>query len=215
MFIIFLHLHKCGGMSFVNLLNQKYKLPHPDNGLFEGGGYTPKTKKEMIDFIDKLKTLGFEGVVFEWGCPIITNLENVKYICIFRNPIKRLISNYYYDKGLPHLKFLNNFDDYLELWKKEKTYYYNFNCYYEFFKDYENQEINEIMEKIKKIDFILNLDDIETFSKIAEIGLDHSKMIKKNTSKKDNKKDEIILHYDLKNKCHLDIEIFKLLSSYF
>ena len=48
MFIIFIHLHKCGGMSFIELLNQKYKLPHPENGLYNKGEYIPKTKKNVI-----------------------------------------------------------------------------------------------------------------------------------------------------------------------
>ncbi len=57
MFVIFLHLHKCGGTSFINLINEKYKLPIDNNGIYKGLK-TPKTKEELIDTIEKIKNEG-------------------------------------------------------------------------------------------------------------------------------------------------------------
>lgn len=210
MFVIFLHLHKCGGTSFINLINEKYKLPIDNNGIYKGLK-TPKTKEELIDTIDKLKNEGYSSISFEWSCPIITNLENVKYICVFRYPIERLISNYFYDKKI-HKK-IKSLKDFINFTKYD--YFYNYNCYYEFFKDYENQDINEIIKKISKIDYIINLNDKKTFKKLTEIGLNIKNLKKLNENKTQFNKKLFVKENDLINKCHLDIEIFKLLSSYF
>ncbi|MEM9805444.1 MAG: hypothetical protein AAF959_09190 [Cyanobacteria bacterium P01_D01_bin.56] len=105
--IWFQHFHKAAGTSIVNLakLNQEVLYPNHDNGnpLDENGQIIPLwdySDSELTQFIDRCEDMGVTFVANEWEAvnfELLANDPRVFIITCFRDPLKRLLSNFYFD----------------------------------------------------------------------------------------------------------------------
>lgn len=105
--IWFQHFHKAAGTSIVNLakLNQEVLYPNHDNGnpLDENGQTIPLwnySDSELTQFIEHCEEMGVTFVANEWesvNFELLANDPRVFVITCFRDPLKRLLSNFYFD----------------------------------------------------------------------------------------------------------------------
>ena len=105
--IWFQHFHKAAGTSIVNLakVNREVLYPNQDNGnpLDENGQLIPLwdySDSELTQFIDRCESMGVTFVANEWRAvnfELLANDPRVVVITCFRDPLKRLLSNFYFD----------------------------------------------------------------------------------------------------------------------
>lgn len=105
--IWFQHFHKAAGTSIVNLAkaNQETLYPSHDNGnpLDESGQTIPLwnyTDSELTQFVDRCESMGVTFVANEWEAvnfELLANDPRVVVITCLRDPLKRLLSNFYFD----------------------------------------------------------------------------------------------------------------------
>lgn len=105
--IWFQHFHKAAGTSIVNLAeaNQETLYPNHDNGnpVDEQGETIPLWKfseRELTEFVDSCERMGVTFVANEWEAvnfELLANDPRVTVITCLRDPLKRLLSNFYFD----------------------------------------------------------------------------------------------------------------------
>lgn len=153
--IVFLHLHKCGGTAYLEHLSKSgLSYDRETNGTLHAKEwfYTPQQMPHDI-------------VSYEASCPSFEYFQNCHTICIFRNPVDRLWSNYHYDLNR---KFIDEmtFRDYCLSVKTANEGLFNLpNMYQRYF----GGTIYLAKERIRRIDSILifeeDLTDVEVHNK--------------------------------------------------
>lgn len=103
----YLHFHKAGGSSLVQLASVNGENLYPINGNGnprDANGKDVRTwemSKEGLDwFIDDALKSGVSFVASEWGVPdleVLAAREDVVTVCIVRDPVSRIISNFKFD----------------------------------------------------------------------------------------------------------------------
>ncbi|MBF2033961.1 MAG: sulfotransferase family 2 domain-containing protein [Leptolyngbyaceae cyanobacterium T60_A2020_046] len=105
--IWFQHFHKAGGTSIVNLAIENGETLYPKHR--NGNPAMPSGKpirpwqfsdRELTDFIDDCERQGVTFVATEWRLPnptILANDPRVKLVTCLRDPLRRFVSNFYYD----------------------------------------------------------------------------------------------------------------------
>ena len=105
--IWFQHLHKAAGTLIVNMAKANNEVLHnPNNNgnpSDEKGSTMPLwkyDKSRLLDFINDCEDKGVTFVASEFGAPdfkMLAGDSRIKLITCFRDPVKRLVSNYNYD----------------------------------------------------------------------------------------------------------------------
>ncbi|MBL8446425.1 MAG: hypothetical protein JNJ44_03315 [Zoogloeaceae bacterium] len=103
----FQHFHKAAGTSVIEMARQNGEqfFPRHENGnpLDAAGRPIPLwqfSPDELLAFVDDCQSQGVSFVATEWGVPHLECLAadpRVRLVTCLRDPLKRLVSNYYYD----------------------------------------------------------------------------------------------------------------------
>ena len=89
--IIFLHLHKCGGTSFVHYMKKLGKKGFYTTNGNDRNMVCEDIRNRIMQYESKVDFICYEGLKPELRM-------GLDYISIFRHPVARHISNYHYDK---------------------------------------------------------------------------------------------------------------------
>ena len=105
--IWFQHLHKAAGTLIVNMAKANNEVLYDPNNngnpSDEKGSTMPLwkyDKSRLLDFINDCEDKGVTFVASEFGAPdfkMLAGDSRIKLITCFRDPVKRLVSNYNYD----------------------------------------------------------------------------------------------------------------------
>ena len=213
---IFFHIPKCGGSSLRYILYEYFKKIYKENVIFipeKSGDITLNYRPNFIEKIKQNPRFDFPNIkvilshIYYNDFPDLNKSCKYKFTCV-RNPIKRLISHYYF------FKFPKNNIEFIDLNHKDFEAYalYN-NVISNCLGITDKIEINEIDKRLKEFNYIAileNIDsDLETLNKYLNdiFGIKYSltsKVIHENKSKKDKRKDEEKLCILLKKYCTLD-----------
>ncbi|MFG6094990.1 sulfotransferase family 2 domain-containing protein [Leptothoe sp. ISB3NOV94-8A] len=132
--IWFQHFHKAAGTSIVNLAKANketlYPKHHNGNPLDEDSKEIPLwefTDDELTQFIDHCENTGVTFIANEWGAvnfELLATDPRVVLITCLRNPLKRLLSNFYFDYWSGYTDFSS-----LEQYLNSRECFTRFNYY--------------------------------------------------------------------------------------
>ena len=167
--IWFQHLHKAAGTLIVNMAKANNEVLHnPNNNgnpSDEKGSTMPLwkyDKSRLLDFINDCEDKGVTFVASEFGAPdfkMLAGDSRIKLITCFRDPVKRLVSNYNYDYYSGYTE-----DNNLESFLKEVNLFTSDNYYVRIFsrmdgfpdKKLTEEDYINAMKNISKFDILIN-----------------------------------------------------------
>ena len=167
--IWFQHLHKAAGTLIVNMAKANNEVLYDPNNngnpSDEKGSTMPLwkyDKSRLLDFINDCEDKGVTFVASEFGAPdfkMLADDSRIKLITCFRDPVKRLVSNYNYDYYSGYTE-----DDNLESFLKEINLFTSDNYYVRIFsrmdgfpdKKLTEEDYINAMNNISKFDILIN-----------------------------------------------------------
>ncbi|MEM9005671.1 MAG: hypothetical protein AAGE59_19375 [Cyanobacteria bacterium P01_F01_bin.86] len=170
--IWFQHFHKAGGTSVINLAQKngetfypKHRNGNPVNKrdkLMKFGEYS---EERLRAFIDKCEQQGITLISTEWQLPkidVLASDSRVILVTCLRHPLKRFVSNFYYDLYLGTTK-ARKLEDYAGSKKGE---YAMFNYYSRILsrhnrdpQDLTDKQFSQAIQALQKFDCCLILEN--------------------------------------------------------
>jgi hypothetical protein len=104
----FLHFHKAGGTSVVELARRNGEVLHDPN--LNGSPLSPDRKvlrlwersgQGLHDYLDAALDAGVTFVASEWGVPdleVLAERPDARVVTVMRDPIRRIVSNFQFDQ---------------------------------------------------------------------------------------------------------------------
>jgi hypothetical protein len=104
----FLHFHKAGGTTVVELARRNGEILHDPN--LNGCPLTAnrkvlrlweRSREGLHDYLDAAVNSGVTFVASEWGVPdlqVLGERSDVRVVTVIRDPIRRIISNFQFDR---------------------------------------------------------------------------------------------------------------------
>lgn len=149
------------------------RFPNEINGL--DGDVKPQNERELWEHINSLKSRGYNAVVYEWECPPIIDHPEVVYICVFRNPYERLISDFNYTNKCRKKRGEGALETLDELVTKgDVMYYHNYNCMFNFLNGtvgkltMSPEEHQRLLCTLGKIKYKMVLEQPESFAPLEQ-----------------------------------------------
>ncbi|WP_062387828.1 hypothetical protein [Demequina iriomotensis] len=125
---VFLHFHKAGGSSVVELARrngERFHSPHVNGNPLDAHGKIHRpwdlSDRGLDAYVDTLLDEGVTFLATEWAVPTLEVLRgrpDVQVVTVIREPVARLVSNFRYDRAkgyTEHTDVLSFVDDHIAL----------------------------------------------------------------------------------------------------
>jgi hypothetical protein len=202
-FVFFVHTHKCAGTSVIHLFGEDESFRACDN--WQRNGAMPQYFQDLkpIESYDDLdaaygkesiaravagfKRSGINFVATEWVVPKEENLpfgDEMFYFTILRDPFARFLSNYHFDAQRGYRRVPSPYQF------RDASMFRRYNYYTRFFGSRLNKDTAPVTERdferalslLERFNAVIILEQPETFELLRPLGVDLSKLRRKNVS---------------------------------